>query len=106
MDEGENWRRADWPVVAAENRARIEGLEKEQERQRQRTHELAETVGTIALFGLQIKQLAEEVKGLGESVDRVTRRSLARPGSAGFSAAAAWVAVIVAVVSIILATHH
>lgn len=105
MVEDERWRREQWPVVAAENRARIEALEKEAERQRERLHELAATVGTIAVLALQIKTLAEEVTALGERFERVARRTLSRPSAGGFSAAASWVAVAVAVLSIILATR-
>jgi hypothetical protein len=86
--------------AAASNRERIKTLEAEVARLRDRQHELSESVGVI-------RYLAEEVKGLGEDVRRLTtqtatiaRRAVEKPSA---NLVGQYAGLIVAVAALIVA---
>lgn len=97
---------ARWQDVATENRVRIEGLEREAERQRLRTHELASQLSTVSLLGERVANLTAELHELGERFERLAKRALERPTPSAWSAGAGWLAVLVAVIALALSASH
>jgi uncharacterized protein YoxC len=93
-----------WQEVAASNRERIVALENELARLRTRQHELSEQVAIIRYLADQVRELGEDVKALTTQVTALARRAIERPTPAGFSAIASWLALGVAILTLVLVT--
>jgi hypothetical protein len=89
---------------AASNRARIENLEREQDRIRDHLHTLDASLNGLALTLVPLRELPSAVRELQQSLDRLSRRSVERPGAAGLGATAAWVSVLIAFAALLIVT--
>jgi hypothetical protein len=91
----------DWREIAASNRERINSLERETTRLRDRQHELAENVAIIRYLADTVRDLGEDVKELTVQVTTLARRVVEKPSAGGVSAAASWVAVLISLATFV-----
>jgi HAMP domain-containing protein len=87
---------------AATNRARIEALSQEVDRMRARLHDQSAELAAMRLLIEPLRELPRAVDELRQVLDRLGRRAVARPLAATVSAGAAWVAVLIAFVTLAL----
>jgi len=90
----------EWQEFAYTNRARIDILEAEMNRVRERQHEMSAEVSAIRFLGQQVKDLAVHVEKLGEDVETISRRALERPTAA---VVGQYISVLIAVIALIVA---
>jgi methyl-accepting chemotaxis protein len=90
----------EWREFAYTNRARIDSLESELNRVRERQHEMAAEVSAIRFLAQQVKDLAHHVEKLGEDVETISRRALERPTAA---VVGQYLSVLIAVIALIVA---
>jgi ferric-dicitrate binding protein FerR (iron transport regulator) len=87
---------------AASNRAKIENLEREMDRVRDRLHEHGDQLAAMMLLLSPLRQLPKVVDDLRMALDRLSRRAVERPGAAGLGATAAWVSVVIAFAALLV----
>lgn len=93
---------------AAANRARLESVEREVGLLRARQHEINSELAALRYIGEKVGELAVQVGDVAAQLNTLSRRALERPTTAGWSALAGWLAVLVALVALIVAVsgHH
>jgi len=79
---------------------RLDALEHEVERLRERQHNIAAEVAAVRYLGQEVAKLASHVEKLGEDVETISRRALERPTAA---VVGQYLGVIVAVIALIVA---
>lgn len=94
---------SDWRELAFSNKARLDGLEPEVQRMRERLHAIESEIAAVAYLGRQVAEVAGELHDLGEKIERVSRRAIERPSAGGWSALAGWAAVLVALLALVVA---
>jgi hypothetical protein len=88
---------------AASNRARVETIEAELTRLRDRQHDLSAEVAAMRYLGEAVGRLATQVGEVAKQVQAVSRRAVEKPSPSVMSAYASWAAVAVAVVALVIA---
>lgn len=92
-----------WQEVAASNRERINFVERETERMRERLHAIESESAATHWLGEQIREQGEQVKRLAEQVEGLSRRFVERPSQGALSVFGQYIALVVAVVAFIFA---
>jgi vacuolar-type H+-ATPase subunit I/STV1 len=93
-----------WQEEAASNRERIRALEHELERTRDAVHRLSVETAAILYLTREVAKLETAVEDLAGQLGRVAKRALERPSATGLSVFAQYLAVIVALVALIVAS--
>ena len=103
VEEGEfrTWQAADAAV-----RERLRALERESDRARDTLHTVRGEVQTIRYLAEKIAELAEDVKVLAGRVESVSRQAVHRPSQSALGVLGQYIALIVSIVAIILASRR
>lgn len=91
---------------AAENRTRIEAQGSELERVRSKVHNLEGELAALRYLGRKVDELARGLHDVAGELQRLGGQTVPRPRAAAYSAAASWLAAIIALVALIVALEH
>jgi chromosome segregation ATPase len=93
-------------AAVADNRARIEGLERELTRTRDRLHRLEGSIQGLSISLVALRELPQAVDELRGALERLSRRAIERPQVPTLQMVAAWLSLIVAVTALVVVTFH
>lgn len=95
-----------WQEVAASHRERLRTLEQETQRARGAIHDMRAEVRAVHYLAEKVADLAADIRALTSRIEAVAQHALARPSATGLGVFAQYVAVIVAIVALIVASTH
>ena len=87
-------------------RVRVEIMEAELQRVRDRLHELEASLAAVRYFGEKVSELSQELHGLATKVEGFTRQAIRRPTPTGVNAVGQWAAVIIALIALLVSLMH
>src|SRR5207302_757150 len=91
---------------AASNRARLDSIEAEMARLRDRQHELSSEVAAMRHLGNQVGKLADQVAVVAANVSELSRRVVERPTAPTMQAWAGWFALLIALAALVITATH